>query len=216
MKQVPITQAGAMILDSKYRIPEMAKASLDKFANNRFKELKYVTKAFKYQFPFYESMQKKRSFNKIFQVMDNALERMIPYLSTAKVKFLSTDRDSSDSVWVRLGPITATAADTKKRKSLERYLNRLNRMMVRQGIPLNLAYHLINYTKPTRHRYAYYESETERLNNTYQVFEIRVVFRAGIGENGYLLLFFAPQILKVLETLHRHAHYADSTFSTHR
>lgn len=216
MKTVPITLAGALIQDSRYRIPEIAKASLDKFANNRFKELKFVTKAFKYQFPFYESVQKKRSFNKIFQILNQVLEKRVPYLETAKVKFLSIDRDSSDSVWVRLGPVSGRPEDAKKKKTLERYVNRLNRIIVRQGLPLSLAAHLVNFTKPTRHRYAYYDTEEERATNTFQVMEIRVVFRNGVGENGYLLLFFAPEILKALETLHRHAHYADSTFRTSR
>lgn len=217
MKTIPITQAGAMILDSKFRIPEMAKASLDKFANNRFIELKYVTRAFKYQFPFYETLQKKRSYNKIFQILDKNLSRLIPYVDTAKVKFLSTERDSSEIIYVRLGPIANIPVYAKKQAALKRYLARLGKLALLNGLPITLGCHCSSYVKPIRsHRYAYYSNEGERNTNTYHIFEIRITFRNGVGENGYLLLHYAPQIFKVLETLHRSAHYADSTFRAPR
>jgi hypothetical protein len=217
MKTIPITQAGAMILDSKYRIPELAKASLDKFANTRFKDLKYVTRAFKYQFPFYESLQKKRSFNKIFQILDKTLSRLVPYVDNAKVKFLSTERDSSEYIYIRIGPMSNHASHMPKQRALRKYCARLARLIVTHGLPIGLTYGVTNYVRPLNsHRYAYYESDADKNANTFEIYEIRMNFRNGAGENGYLLLLYAPEILKVLETLHRFAHYADSTYRTPR
>lgn len=217
MKTINITQAGAMIQDSKYRIPEMAKAALDNFANNRFKELKYVTKAFKYQFPFYESIQKKRSFNKIFQILDKNLVRMIPYIETSKVKFLSTERDSSENIYVRLGPLTGhSAAIDRTQRVLRRYIARLSRLALIKGLPITVSGTPVTHTRPLNsHRYAGYATEDERAANTFNVYEMRITFRPSSGDNGYLLLFYAPEILKSLETLHRFAHYAESTFRIH-
>jgi hypothetical protein len=67
---VPITRSGAAILKANHEIPQLARIALDKYANTRVKELKLVTKAFRYTFPFYDGQNRKRAFNKVFSITE--------------------------------------------------------------------------------------------------------------------------------------------------
>jgi hypothetical protein len=214
MKTVNITVAGALIQSAKHRIPELARATLDRFANTRFKDLKLVTKAFRYQFPFYESTHRRRAFTKFFSVLEKTLLRTLPYLNTSKVKFINIEKESAESIYIRLGPM-----DSERDKAvLSRYIQRLQTKIARSSLPLHLQINTANYTVPKKSTNPYdngYSSREEQNKNTYKILEIRVRFMHNVGEGGYLLLLYAPQILKILETLHRKAHYADTTYKPH-
>lgn len=214
MKTVNITVPGAIIESARTRIPELAKVTLDKFANNKFKEMKLVTKAFRYQFPFYDSLHRKRAFAKFFVILEKALEQNIPYIKTAKVDFLTVERESTDNIIIRIGP----ANDTKLTMILQKYVTKLITKTVANSLPLHIYFNKVSYVKPKRGSNGYvegYATREEQAENTFDIHEIKVKFMTNVGEGGYLMLLYAEYFLKVLETLHRKAHYADSTHRAH-
>lgn len=214
VQTVNITPSGAIIENAKHRIPELAKASLDKYSNSRVKELKLVTKAFKTKFPFYHPQQQKRSYNKIFEIIRKALERNIPYVADTTIPFMEIPITSNGggTINMRIGPFT-TVDDAKVEIRYVRYLGYLIR---RYALPLTLSGRVIRYLKPptgSTGRYGTaYTNKEEEYKNTYEVMEIKISLNAATAEHGYLILFYLEQIIKVVETLHRKAHYAPTTF----
>lgn len=222
MKTVNITVAGAVLADSRHKIPQLAQMTLDKFAGNRFKELKYVTKGFKYSFPFYEKLHRKRAFTKVFIVLEKALKRYIPYIETAKVKYIDIPRESADQINIRLGPYKQadlTEEQFKKQRVLHRYIRYIQFLSSKYQLPLSIRANPVPHTEPNGKGWTrtggYAEAEDMRAN-TYEILMVSIAFNSALSETGYLLLLYAPQIFKVLETSHRLAHYADSTFRPNR
>jgi hypothetical protein len=211
MQTLKITRAGAIIEDARFTIPEQAKTSLDRYANERLKDLKLVTRAFKFTFPFYQQSHQKRSFRKLFDLLSKTIERVIPYTATAKIPYINTGLPSSDSIFIRLGPYDTVQSGA----SIVRYLRYVGYLVRKHGLPIMLNGTFHPYVKPRDEaaRYgSYYANDAERIANTYNVYEIKIRLNNIEGEHGYLLLYYVKNILKVLETLHRKAHYAESTY----
>ena len=214
MKKIQITPAGAIISDAQNRIPELARVSLDRFTNNKFKELNLVTKAFKYRFPFYDKYQQKRAFNKFFDLIGKALVRNIPYLAEAKVPFVQIPLLSQDGVVIKIGPYPRQSdADRKQIDVLARYIRYITYLATREQIPTIIGISVQNYTKPKDgERYISYATDAERNANTFEVLAINIAMTSIRGELGYLLIHYVENIIKIFETLHRKAHYASTTF----
>jgi hypothetical protein len=208
IQEVNITPIGSRIVDSRTSIPELAKVSLDRYSNNRLKQLKLVTKAFKYNFPFYDGYSHKKAFVKFFSILKSHIERAIPYLEEAKVVFLDF---YNDTIFIRLGPRDTN--DDELFHLVNRYARYITYIARRHSAPILLsvrqALHINQRLVDGRAR-PYNTMEEERAN-MFNVVELRCTLNMGESSNGYLLLYYVEQILKVLETLHRKAHYADST-----
>jgi hypothetical protein len=209
--QLPISYDGAILLKAKTEVPNLAKIALDKFANNKVKELKLVTKAFRYTFPFYDPINNKKAFNKVFNIIDKTLQRKIPYLSMAKVKFIDILNPSSNTIIVRIGPFDADTT-VKKREALERYMRYIIYLLRKHNLPILPSNREIVYLEPNRaSRVGHWLTEEERNAHTFNVKEIHIKPAVISMDRGYFLLKYYDQIEKVFVTLHRLAHYAEST-----
>lgn len=214
MKTVNITPAGAMIDQARYKIPELARVTLDKYSNKKLKDLKFVTKAFKYTFPFYNSAHQRKAFSKLIEILEKIINIRIPYLEKSKVPFVecSTFGAGLSRLWIRIGPY-ATAAQAE---SIMRYLRYVIYIARKNGLPILQSPRLTNHIAIPEGQNIYGMTVEDKNANTYNVLDIQIDLFNAEAENGYLLLHNVEHLLKVLETLHRKAHYAESTFRTAR
>jgi hypothetical protein len=185
-----LSKQGAIVIEGRHRIPELAKITLDRWALKRVHDLKIVTKAHKYTFPFHDRYHQKRAYRKVFEIVKKQLERQIPYISTAIVEFLDIGNTVSETITLRIGPY----ADLPQAMPISRYLRRLNRYLRQAGIPITLNERV-------------YVCLTTDGQGTVSALEIRATLNRVAVTEGYLILFHLPQVIKAIETLHRKAIY---------
>jgi hypothetical protein len=204
IQQVQVSPIGARLIDSRTTIPELARVSLDRYSNNRFKQLKLVTKAFKYNFPFYEGIFQRKAFQKIFGIIESFLLRMIPYLGHSKVKFIDY---IADVLTLRVGPND----NSELTFLMVRYCRYITHIARKYSVPVYITTRDATYIVPkiVDGRVEPYRTLEEERLNRYNVVELRCSLNTGEGYNGYFLLYYAEEVIKVLETLHRKAHYAE-------
>jgi hypothetical protein len=208
IQTVTITPIGSRILDARSSIPELARVSLDKYSNNRLKHLRLVTKAFKYNFPFYDHETQRKAFAKFFTIIRSYIERMIPYLSQAKVGYLDFGHETAV---IRLGP---SDREQKLFALIYRYAKYITYLARKHRIPVLLITRDLTHISPHMvdgRLSSIYVTREEEKENSFNVIELRCSLNIAEGTNGYFLLYYAEEIIKVLETLHRKAHYVEST-----
>jgi hypothetical protein len=209
LKTVNITPAGAMIDQARHSIPDYARVTLDRYANNRVKELKLVTKAFKYSFPFYGQIHTNRSFGKLFEIIQKVIKARIPYVESAKVPFmeLTTRSHGIYSFKLYVGPYR----DRTEARPIIRYIRYLHNMAGIYSVPVVLGVNVLSHVVIPEGMQAYTMAADEIRANTYEVAVVTAELISSRAENGYLLLYYVEQIIKCIETLHRRAHYVEST-----
>jgi hypothetical protein len=185
-----LSKQGAIVTEGRHRIPQFAKVTLDNWALQRVRDLKLVTKAHKYTFPFHDRYHHKRAYRKVFEVFKKQFDRQIPYAVNCIVPFMDIGSATSENIIFRIGPYDSDAAA----KSILKYLSRLNRLIRRESIPFSITARRTDHSTPDHNRYV-------------NVLEIKVTMNRVTISDGYLILFFAPQIIKAIETLHRKAVY---------
>lgn len=208
LKQTNITRAGALIDQTRWRVSEIAQATLDLYANSRVKKLKLATKAYKYYFPFYLTNHQRKSYEKICELLIKNINSRIPYINAAKVPFLSIEgRVGARSLLIRMGPYTGAA----EAKSIFRYVRYLAHLVIKNRIPLGLDAYLLQHIVIPEGQTVYTMTQEQRAAATYPIVELRVDLRLANVAEGYYLLHHIEELMKAVETLHRKAHYAEST-----
>lgn len=186
-----LSKQGAIVIEGRHRIPELAQITLDKWALKRVQDLKIVTKAHKYTFPFHNKYHQKRAYRKVFEIIKKQLERQVPYLTTAIVEFMDLGNTVSEVITFKVGPYTT--AD--QAAALLRYIRVLNRLLRRESLPMTISPRIT-------------VCMTEDGSRTISILEIKALLNRITITDGYLLLYYLPNIIKAIETLHRRAVYA--------
>lgn len=207
MEYLKITPTGVKFSDAQTSLPQLAKVSLDTYANSRLKELGLTTKAMKYNFPFYETSYNKAAFHKLGDIIIKYILKQIPYLKTIPVPFMDAGTTNSNLFVIRTSP-----ADLTTIPAWDRYVGRLRRKATELRLPVMITAHTGKYVNTT----STFVNTEHRQAHTFEVMEIRISLDTARIRNGYFLLFHLPAILKVLTTLHRTAHYDRRTEPTAR
>jgi hypothetical protein len=192
-----LSRQGAIVLEGRHRIPQLAQATLDKWALKRIHDLKIVTKAHKYTFPFYDRYQQKRAFRKVFDILKKQLERQIPYITDVHTPFMDIGGTVSETIIFRVGPFRAAT----EINSLQKYITRINRLVVREQLPFSIT---------GRYTTTFIEdkdTENTPTSRNVNILEIKLSLDRLLIKNGYLLLHYLPEITRAIETLHRKALY---------
>jgi hypothetical protein len=105
-----LSKQGAIVIEGRHRIPELAQITLDKWALKRVQDLRIVTKAHKYTFPFHDRYHQKRAYRKVFEIIKKQLERQIPYIASAVVEFMDLGSTVSEIITFRIGPYPTVAS----------------------------------------------------------------------------------------------------------
>lgn len=177
MQYVEAPESYNLIGQVRSTVPAIAQRTLQLYANNRVKELKLTTKAYKYDYPFHDTYLGRVSLQKLIKLIDKVMKKEIPYLESRVVTGHEVVR-------------SYTYLNFKVDRVTKRYLRYICHLANKFELPLRLQARDDRYWngREYKEKVYLYVSMKNTTEGPY---------------TGTILLYYLPQLLKFARTSSR-------------